>query len=53
MPDAREKLLLRLPPDLKAWLRAEAEKNRRSLNSEVLVRLEESHKQANQQGDQP
>lgn len=35
-----EKLLLRLPPDLKAWLKDEAEKNRRSLNSEVLMILE-------------
>ena len=39
-----EKLLLRLPPDLKAWLKDEAEKNRRSLNSEILMILEKCRK---------
>jgi len=33
---ATEQLPLRLPPDLKAWLRAEAEKNASSQNSEVI-----------------
>jgi predicted HicB family RNase H-like nuclease len=32
-------LLLRMPPQLKAELREEAQKNRRSLNSEILYRL--------------
>ena len=39
---AREesRLLLRLPPALKARLKAQAERNRRSLNSEIVVILE-------------
>lgn len=32
----RKALQLRLPPDLKAWLKAEAEKNGASQNSEVI-----------------
>ncbi|MFT3815459.1 MAG: Arc family DNA-binding protein [Acidovorax sp.] len=35
----------RLPDDLKAWLQHEAIDNRRSLNSEILVRLEQSRAQ--------
>jgi predicted HicB family RNase H-like nuclease len=33
---------VRMPPELKEHLRAAAETNRRSLNSEVVRRLEES-----------
>lgn len=33
---------VRLPPELKAWLKREANGNRRSMNSEVVARLEES-----------
>ena len=33
---------LRLPPELKAWLEAQAKVNRRSLNSEIVFRLEQS-----------
>lgn len=33
---------VRLPDDLKAWLQHEAIDNRRSLNSEIVVRLEQS-----------
>jgi hypothetical protein len=36
---------LRIPDDLKAWLRSQAESNRRSMNGEVLYRLEQSRKQ--------
>lgn len=36
---------IRIPPDLKQWLQSEAEKNRRSLNGEVLIRLERSQAQ--------
>ncbi|MDP2051114.1 MAG: Arc family DNA-binding protein [Cypionkella sp.] len=32
----RKPLQLRLPPDLKSWLKAEAEKNGASQNSEVI-----------------
>jgi len=35
-----EKLLLRLPGALKERLKAQAERNRRSLNSEIIVILE-------------
>lgn len=34
-------MLVRVPEWLKDWLKDEAIKNRRSLNSEVLVRLEQ------------
>lgn len=34
--------VLRLPPVLKAELERRARKNRRSLNAEILIRLEES-----------
>ena len=37
-----EKLLLRLPGALKARLKAQAERNRRSLNSEIVVMLSQS-----------
>lgn len=33
---------LRLPPKLKTWLQAQAKQNHRSLNSEILTRLEDS-----------
>ncbi|WP_374710569.1 Arc family DNA-binding protein [Massilia pseudoviolaceinigra] len=33
---------LRLPPDLKKWLAEQAALNRRSLNSEITKRLEDS-----------
>lgn len=33
---------VRIPPDLKAWLKHKAIDNRRSFNSEVISRLEES-----------
>jgi Arc-like DNA binding dprotein len=33
---------LRLPPELKAWLEEQARANRRSLNSEIVFRLEQS-----------
>jgi hypothetical protein len=32
--------LKNIPKDLHAWLKTSAEKNRRSLNSEILARLE-------------
>ncbi len=39
MPTIREQLQIRLPPDLKAWLKAEADKNGASQNSEVIRAL--------------
>jgi hypothetical protein len=38
-------IMVRVPDELKCWLKQEAEKNRRSLNGELLVRLEESRSQ--------
>jgi hypothetical protein len=35
---------VRMPPDIKAELEKLAEQNRRSLNAEIVVRLEESIK---------
>lgn len=35
---------VRMPPDLKQWLGHQAEKNGRSLNSEIVQRLKESKK---------
>jgi hypothetical protein len=35
-------LMVRLPDELKRWLKHQAIDNRRSTNSEVVVRLEES-----------
>jgi len=36
---------VRLPPELKDWLKHQATHNRRSMNSEVVKRLEESRAQ--------
>jgi len=33
---------LRIPPELKAWLEERAKANRRSLNSEIVFRLQQS-----------
>lgn len=33
---------VRIPPDLKDWLKQKAADNRRSYNSELILRLEES-----------
>ncbi len=37
----RKPLQLRLPPDLKTWLKAEAEKNGASQNSEIVRAIRE------------
>lgn len=36
---------VRLPEDLKAWLKIKAAENFRSMNSEVIARLEQSRKE--------
>lgn len=36
---------VRIPPELKDWLKQKAVDNRRSFNSEVIQRLEESRTQ--------
>lgn len=40
---------LRMPPDLRQWIEEEAEKNRRSMNSEIVWRLEELRRQEEEQ----
>lgn len=43
---------VRLPDDLKTWLKYQAQNNRRSMNGEILVRLEQSRLQQQTQGAQ-
>lgn len=38
-------VMVRMPDELKLWLKHQAIDNRRSLNSEVLLRLEQSRSQ--------
>jgi hypothetical protein len=38
-------LQVRVPTDLKAWLKEQAQKNHRSLNGELVYRLERSRQQ--------
>ncbi|MFJ5263870.1 Arc family DNA-binding protein [Streptomyces sp. NPDC088387] len=38
--DAETKITLRLPADLHQWLASQAKSARRSLNSEIIYRLE-------------
>lgn len=40
--DRKPQIGLRLPPDLKRWLEEQAAQNHRSLNGEIVVRLERS-----------
>lgn len=40
---------IRMPPELKQWLGQKAEANRRSLNSELVKRLEESRQKEEQE----
>lgn len=46
----------RLPPDLKAWLKTQADKNLRSMNAELVARLEQQRqrdrRRRQQQGGQ-
>jgi hypothetical protein len=39
--NTRPGLMLRMPPDIKAWLAARAEKNSRSQNGEILHLLKQ------------
>lgn len=43
-------LMVRLPQELKDWLKHQAIDNRRTLNSEVLLRLEQSRRAQQPQG---
>lgn len=40
----RKPLGVRLPDELKQWLKHQAVDNRRSLNAEIVMRLEESRR---------
>ena len=42
MPDQLDGYALRIRPELKTWLEVRARENRRSLNSEIVFRLEQS-----------
>lgn len=44
--EVRKPLGVRLPDELKQWLKHQAIDNRRSLNAEIVVRLEESRRQS-------
>ena len=44
VPHSTTPLGLRLPSDLRAHLKAQAEANRRSLNSELVFRLEQTRR---------
>ncbi|MFB7937673.1 Arc family DNA-binding protein [Streptomyces sp. NPDC056049] len=48
--DEEKRITLRLPADLHSWLAAEAKSGRRSLNSEIVHRLE-SGRDATAAGD--
>lgn len=48
---SKKPLGVRLPDDLKQWLKHQAVDNRRSLNSEIIVRLEASRRQDEESGD--
>lgn len=44
---------MRMPPNLKDWLQQKASDNFRSLNSEIVARLNESRKQEEARHAQP
>lgn len=43
--ESKKPLGVRLPDELKQWLKHQAVDNRRSLNAEIIVRLEASRRQ--------
>ncbi|GCB48679.1 Arc family DNA-binding protein [Streptomyces sp. NL15-2K] len=51
--DETTRITLRLPVDLHAWLVAEAKSARRSLNSEIVYRLEGERAVAEAEGESP
>ncbi|MEU1193479.1 Arc family DNA-binding protein [Streptomyces sp. NPDC005859] len=52
-PQPETRITLRLPTDLDAWLTAQARTNRRSLNSEILHRIEGDHRAAVEDAESP
>ena len=51
--DDETKITLRLPADLHRWLTAQAKLSRRSLNSEIVYRLEDERAAAVADGESP
>ncbi|MCX5392897.1 Arc family DNA-binding protein [Streptomyces sp. NBC_00094] len=51
--DEEKRITLRLPADLHAWLAGEAKSARRSLNSEIIHRLEVERDAALSGGESP
>lgn len=51
--DDETKITLRLPADLHRWLTAQAKSVRRSLNSEIVYRLEVGRAAAEADGESP
>ncbi|MEU8564405.1 Arc family DNA-binding protein [Streptomyces cyaneofuscatus] len=47
------RITLRLPTGLHAWLTAQAKANRRSLNSEILHRIEGDYRSAVEDAESP
>jgi hypothetical protein len=48
----RERFTVRLPPELKAWLDAQATKNQRSSNGEIITLLKAARRQARAECDE-
>ncbi|WNI32199.1 Arc family DNA-binding protein [Streptomyces sp. ITFR-6] len=53
MDHEETRITLRLPTDLHAWLTAQAKTNRRSLNSEILHRIEGDYRAAAANAESP
>ncbi|MER5943021.1 Arc family DNA-binding protein [Streptomyces sp. NPDC001928] len=51
--DHEVRITLRLPADLHAWLVAQAKSTRRSLNSEIVYRLESERAASEAGGESP
>ncbi|WP_155358664.1 Arc family DNA-binding protein [Acrocarpospora macrocephala] len=51
--DHEVRITLRLPADLHAWLAAQANSARRSLNSEIVYRLESQRETAGADDESP
>ncbi|MFI8914335.1 toxin-antitoxin system HicB family antitoxin [Streptomyces sp. NPDC053513] len=51
--DEEKRITLRLPADLHAWLVAQASSARRSLNSEIVYRLEAERDAVAAEADSP
>lgn len=50
--DVQERFMVRLPDGMRAKIAAEAERNNRSMNSEIVARLERTFSQENPQSEE-